>query len=200
MLGVAIERTGLQGSQIGNAYKTILSRITKASKSEGTMDEDISAAEKSLKAVGVQVRSSEGDFRDVNDILGDLAGKWSTLNDVQKNNISYNVAGIRQKNILSSLLTNFQEYQKIADSASKAEGTTETNQAKYAASITGHLNELKAMGQSTWTTVINTDVIKAGTSALKGMLSVVQSLTKAFGGFGTAGIAVTLGSFIKNLG
>lgn len=65
MLGTIIEQTGLGGSQVGNALKTIFTRITKASETSGTLASDISNAEASLRAVGVEVRSSSGEFRDL---------------------------------------------------------------------------------------------------------------------------------------
>jgi len=93
-----------------------------ASKTEGTLDEDISKAETSLRAVGIQVRDSAGDFRDLTDILSDLGKIWGSLNSVQQANISYNVAGIRQTNILKSLLSNWGEYTELVKKADNSEG------------------------------------------------------------------------------
>ena len=45
MLGTIIEQTGNSGSQVGNALKTIFTRITKASATSGELEDNISAAE-----------------------------------------------------------------------------------------------------------------------------------------------------------
>ena len=81
-----------------------MTRITKASAVDGTSEEDISKAEESLKSVGVQVRKSAGEFRDMTDIMRDLGAVWNDLNDVQQSNISYEIAGTRQTNIIKTLL------------------------------------------------------------------------------------------------
>lgn len=93
ILGTTIERSGIAGSQAGNAYKTIFSRITGASETEGTMDEDISKAETSLRSVGIQVRDTEDEFRDLTDIMSDLGSVWDSLSSTEKSNVGYNVAG-----------------------------------------------------------------------------------------------------------
>ncbi|MFA1510090.1 phage tail tape measure protein [Priestia aryabhattai] len=64
------------GAVIGNGLKSIYSRIT-----------TMSAAEGALNSVGISIKNMEGDVRPVNDILGDLSGKWNTLSDSQKQNM-----------------------------------------------------------------------------------------------------------------
>ena len=93
MVGKTIEVTRQAGSTVGNAYKTIFSRITKASAAEGTSEEDISKAEESLRAVNIEVRKSATEFRDVTDILSDLGEVWDELNTVQQSKISFDLAG-----------------------------------------------------------------------------------------------------------
>lgn len=93
MVGLAVEQTGQSGSTIGQAYKTIFSRITRASTTEGTSAEDISKAETALRGIGVEVRESNNEFRDMSDIMADIGEKWDTLTDVQKANVGYEVAG-----------------------------------------------------------------------------------------------------------
>lgn len=70
------------GSIIGNSLKTIYSRLTTMSKSEGT-----------LKAVGVAMRDTSGEVRSATDILDELAGKWNSLTAEQQQNTAVNLAG-----------------------------------------------------------------------------------------------------------
>ncbi len=67
------------GNIIGNSLKTIFSRIT-------TMQPAIDG----LASVGIAVKDAGGEMRDVSDILGDLGGKWSTLNKEQQQNLGKN--------------------------------------------------------------------------------------------------------------
>lgn len=190
LLGTSIEETGLQGSQIANAYRTIFLRTTKASKAFGTLEEDISASEGSLRAVGVAVRDSEGDFREIQDILGDLASVWNDLDEVSQNNIAYNMAGVRQTNILTSLLGRWEEYQRVLTETKNSDGVTDKNQEKYEEKIGANLNELSTAFDEFWYSVLNSDTMNAILGFLTKFLEGITAITEATHGLGTVLIAV----------
>jgi len=95
------ERTREDGSSIGNAMKTIITRISKVGSmpeyAADVSNEDLSQASESLHKVGVEVYNTDGSFRDLDTILSELNSKWDGLTDAQKANISYNVAATRLK-------------------------------------------------------------------------------------------------------
>ena len=190
LLGTSIEETGLQGSQIANAYKTIFLRTTKASKAFGTLEEDISASEGSLRAVGVAVRDSEGDFRDIQDILGDLASIWNDLDEVSQNNIAYNMAGIRQTNILTSLLGRWEEYQRVLTETQNSDGVTDKNQEKYEEQVSANMKELSTAFNEFWYSVMNSDTMNAILNFLTSFLEGITAITEATHGLGTVLLAV----------
>jgi len=187
MLGLVIEKTGQSGSTIGNAYKTIFQRITKASATQGTLEEDISAAEKSLRAVGIEVRDTADEFRDLTDIMSDLGKVWDSLSSVEQSNISYNIAGVRQTNILKSLLGYWEDYESLVEKANDAGGTTLQNQEIYAESLKGKLGELSAVWESIGDNAVSSDFLKGLTDLGIG----ISSLVEKFGLFQTA----SLGAF-----
>lgn len=90
------ERTRDDGSSIGNALKTIIVRLSKVGSMPGyeaeVSNEEISKAAQSLDEIGIEVYKANGEFRQLDTILGELNAKWDTLTDAQKANISYNVA------------------------------------------------------------------------------------------------------------
>lgn len=184
MLGLVIEKTGQSGSTIGNAYKTIMQRITKSSATEGTLEEDISAAEKSLRAVGIEVRDTADEFRDLTDIMSDLGKVWDSLSSVEQSNISYNIAGVRQTNILKSLLVYWEDYESLVEKANGASGTTLQNQEIYVESLTGKLGELSAIWESIGDEAISSDFLKG----LADLGIALSSLVEKFGLFQTAGL------------
>lgn len=199
MLGTIIEQTGLGGSQVGNALKTIFTRITKASETSGTLASDISNAEASLRAVGVEVRSSSGEFRDLDSILGDLSDKWDSISDTEKSNISFEVAGTRQTNIIKSLMKSWDKYeQRVEDATNLTNSPTLANQEKYAESMTGHLEELSAAAESFWATFIDTQSAKSAVDFLTNVINLLQKLTSTFGSLGTIGAGMTLFSLFKH--
>ena len=199
MLGTIIEQTGLGGSQVGNALKTIFTRITKASETSGTLASDISNAEASLRAVGVEVRSSSGEFRDLDSILGDLSDKWDSISDTEKSNISFEVAGTRQTNIIKSLMKSWDKYeQRVEDATNLTNSPTLANQEKYAESMTGHLEELSAAAESFWATFIDTQSAKSAVDFLTNVIGLLEKLTSTFGSLGTIGAGMTLFSLFKH--
>lgn len=200
MVGVAVEKTGQSGSTIGNAYKTIFSRITKASSTEGTLEEEISAAEKSLRSIGVEVRDSEDEFRDLTDIMADLGQVWDSLSSVEKSNVGFQVAGTRQLNVLNSLMGSWEDYSAILGDIDQRSGETLKNQEVYADSLQGHLGDLEATAQSVWSNLVESETVKSGIDLLTGLLNIVDKTTDALGGLGTVGLAGGLFAGIKNAG
>lgn len=189
MVGIAVEKTGQSGSTIGNAYKTILSRITKASEIEGTLADDISNAEEALRNVGVEVRSSNDDFRDMTDIMADIGEVWDGLTDKQKSKVGYEVAGIRQLNVLNSLFGAWDEYAAIMENIDDRTGTAFKNQEEHADSYKGHLQGLEATGKSIWNNILNSSALKTGIDTLNLLLTVIDKITSVLGSFGTIGLA-----------
>ena len=98
LTGKVAERTREDGSSIGNALKTIIVRLSKASSLSGADEVDtntLSDASKALHDVGVEVYNLDGSFRPLMTILGELSAKWDDLSDAQQANISYAVAATR---------------------------------------------------------------------------------------------------------
>lgn len=194
MLGLVIEKTGQSGSTIGNAYKTIFQRITKASATEGTLEEDISAAEKSLRAVGVEVRDTADEFRDLTDIMSDLGKVWDSLSSVEQSNISYNVAGVRQTNILKSLLGYWEDYESLVEKANDASGTTLQNQEIYAESLQGKLGELSSIWENIGDNTISSNFLKGLADIGIGVSSLIEKIGLLKSVIASVGIA----AFVKN--
>ena len=92
--GKLTERTREDGSTIGNALKTIIVRMSAASKLSGADEVDnetLSNASKSLSDVGVAVYNLDGSFRELDVIMTELNAVWDNLTDAQQSNISYQV-------------------------------------------------------------------------------------------------------------
>ena len=94
---------------VGNAMKTLYSRFgnVKAGKFvAGAGDEDaaefeaLNDIEKVLHKIGISMRDTSAEFRNFDDVLADIAAKWATLSDVERNAISTAFAGTRQREVL----------------------------------------------------------------------------------------------------
>ena len=194
MIGLLVEKTGLAGSQLGNSIKTIITRTTKAGEILGIDEGEISAAETSLRSIGVEVRKTDGEFNAFNDTMSELAKQWDSLSDVEKSNISFNLAGTRQINVIQTLLRNWSDYEDLVNKANNSTGVTLENQEKYAASLEGKLGELSAI----WSNISN-DTISS--SFLKGLADAgigVSSLVEKIGLLKSVIASVGIAAFVKN--
>jgi hypothetical protein len=79
--------------EIANAIRTISGRILNVG--EEADPEQFKKVEKAFYEIGVAIRSANdpNTLRPIGDILGDLSAKWTTLTDVQRQNLAMDAAG-----------------------------------------------------------------------------------------------------------
>jgi len=103
-LTTMIDVSQQDASSVGNAFRTILARYgnvkaTAFTSLVGDSDDvndtnkSINDTEKVLGALGIKIRSSFHDMRDFDDVMDELANRWVTLTDVEKNAVSTALAG-----------------------------------------------------------------------------------------------------------
>ena len=193
IIGKVTERTREEGSAIGNSLKTIITRISKASKLSGADEVDnetISKAAKALHDVGVEVYNADGSFRNLRVILQELAAVWGDLTDAQRANISFEVAATRQTNKFKAILTSMTDSMELATEATEALGNAEANQEKYLESMGGLMQGIKTEMETLWINLYNDDVIKSG---LKAVLEFTKGLNDLREEAGATGLALRAG-------
>ena len=201
IIAKAVEKTRLEGSQVGNGLKTILTRLSKVGELSDEVDnETLSKASESLHQIGIEVYNVDGSYRQFDVIMGELAEKWDGLTDAEKSNLSYNIAATRQTNLLSAILSNFSDSMQLAEEATNANGSALENQQKYMESFSGHLQSLETEAKIAWLNILDSETLKDGVDLLTGLVKVVGQLVDTFGLLGTtAGIGGIVASF-KNAG
>lgn len=201
IVGKTAEKTRLEGSQIGNGLKTIMTRLSKVSELSDEVDpETLSDASESLHKIGIEVYNADGSFRKFDVIMGELANKWDTLSDAEKSNISFSIAATRQTNLLSSILSNFSDSMSMAEEATHANGNALENNQKWVDSFGGHLQSLENTAKSAWINILDSDTIKGGADVLNSLLKVVVGLVDTFGLLPTAAGIGGIVAGIKNVG
>ncbi|MGI9358205.1 MAG: phage tail tape measure protein [Paracoccaceae bacterium] len=99
------ERTARGGAVIGNAFKTIFTRLRRSS----TLQE--------LENIGIAVRDVNGATLPAMRILEKLAGKYDHLSDAQKSYIAQNVAGVFQINMLKAAMADLGQANNVTAQA-----------------------------------------------------------------------------------
>lgn len=171
------ERTREDGSSIGNALKTIITRTTKVGKMPQYADEvdnaTLSNASASLHAIGVDVYNPDGSDRGIITVMSELKDKWDDLTNAQQNKIAFDVAATRQTSKFKSMLDAFTDSMSLAEEATTANGNAEANQEKYMESTAGKLQAIKTQMQDFWVNFYNSGTVN-------GVLEFVHSLTEGF--------------------
>lgn len=144
--------------------KTILSRF--GSVKAGTfLDEDLESeytditsyvndVEKVLSKVGIRLRDTNQDFRDAQDVLDDIAEKWETFTDLEKNSVATAAAGTRQRENFISLMSNYDKALALENSALNSNGKAMQKYAVYQDSIAAKQDRINALAQ-TWVQNMN---------------------------------------------
>lgn len=166
------------GNVVGNSIKSIVSRVT-------TLPKAINALEK----VGVSVNKANGEQKDAYDILGELAGKWSSLTKEQQRNTAIQVAGTYQVTRLNAVLQNWQIGINATNSALNASGSAMTENEKYMNSLQARIERMK----TAWATLtiafgnaVISDSIVLITTLLSGMANVITPFVNVLGGIPVA--------------
>lgn len=176
LVSTTAEKTRVSGSQIGNAFKTIFSRISR-SKDGLTTDAEMSDAEAALKSVGVSVRGADGDLRDISDTLDNLNEVWGTLNHSQRSYVAEMAAGVRQKNIFEAAMDSYNKALQLEQDALDSDGTAMKINEKRADSINGKMEKLSAT-----MTQLYSDAMPE--EAIEGMIDFATAVAKVVDNFG----------------
>lgn len=198
-------------STVGTALKTISARIRGAKSDLEALGEDtddlaegFSKYAKELKALtgfDIMVDGSTDTYKDIYDIFGGISKVWDDLSDTQQARVSEILGGVRQLQVVSSILGNWQDAAgAYADAMDSAGVATEAN-ATYMESISGKIGQFKAAFQELSNTLISSDFIGGIVDFGTGLLGVLESLARvieAIGGLNTVlGITVGIIAVIK---
>lgn len=105
------ETTRLSAEVIGNSLKSIIARFQKLKTDPDTLLEDgvnANDVEKALKKANVALRDTEGNFRNIGDVIMELSGKWDTLDTNTQKYIATMAAGVQQSSNFIALVSNNQ--------------------------------------------------------------------------------------------
>ena len=157
---------------------------------EGMVESTAKLRSEILALSGVDIMENANEFKSTYKIMDELAAKWEDLTDIQQASVTELIAGKRQGNIVSSLMTNFDTARDALETSLGSEGSALKEHAKYAESLEFKLNSLKASWQAFAQTFMDSDTLKVGIDALSGLVNILEKLIDNFGLLGTIGLGV----------
>ena len=168
---------------VGTALKTIYARLGDL-QVDGVDEFGVSLGQVSgqLKTMGVEVLDQEGNMRNMSDVITDVANKWDTWTEAQKQAAAVAMAGKRQYNNLIALFDNWDMYTKALKTSSNALGTLDKQQGIFMESTKAASEVFKAQQEDLYDSLLNADDIDGYYKALTKILKVVTNLVDVMGG------------------
>ena len=164
---------------------------------EGMAESTASLRAEMLALSGVDIMLDKNTFKSTYDIMDELSKKWKDLTDIQRATITELLAGKHQGNIMSSLMANFDTAREALNTSLTSSGSAMAEHAKWSESLEARLNKLKAAWQSFAQTFMDSDLLKGGIDALKGLVEVLEWLVDNFGLLGTIGLGTGIAGIFK---
>lgn len=199
MIATMVEATRESATNIGSAMKSIISRMSemKAGLSQDENGEflDASKVETALKSVGVALRDSQGQFRDLDQVIIELGERWSSLDSATKRYLGTIIAGNRQQSRFLALMENYDRFTEIQESAMNAEDASVLQYAKTLDSLESKLNQISNSFQQFYMSILNGPVIGSFLSFLN---QVITGFTK-LGNFSSLFNIVSIVKGVKTL-
>ena len=157
MMAVMIEATRESSQNIGSAMKSIISRYgelkedpSKLVDSEGE-ELSLNKVDTALQSVGISIHNAQGQFREFDDVIMELAEAWDTIDVNTQRYIATVMAGNRQQSRFLALVGSGERLKELATDAADAENASQLQFLKTLDSIGAKSQQLQTSLQSLYT-------------------------------------------------
>ena len=180
---------------VGTAFKTLFARLQDLELGE-TLDDGTTLGKYSqaLDAVGIDIKDTNGELKDMDVILSELGNKWTTLSKDTQVALAQTVAGTRQYTQLVALMDNWDYFQKNLGVIDTSEGTLEQQAQIYAESWEAASKRVSAAAQGIYESLINDDFFISLLDSIEKILTFIDNLIDGLGGL--KGVLLTVSTLL----
>lgn len=149
MLATMISVTREAPENLGSALKSIVSRFGELKSDPSTLVDSegealsLNNVDKALQSVGISLHDVNGQFRDFDDVIMELAEKWNTIDKNAQRYIATVAAGNRQQSRFLALVGNYDLLKESMDIAANSEDEGALQMLKTMDSIETKINQLQ---------------------------------------------------------
>ena len=189
-LSQIIETTRESAETAGTALKTVIARFQELKKDPSEIGEvdgemvDANAIETALRSVGVSLRDTNGQFRELDDVFLELSSKWSSLDKNTQRYIATIAAGSRQQSRFIAMMSDYSRTQELVTEANNSAGASAKQFEKTQDSLASKMERLKNAWHEFTMGIMESDLVKFGVDVLTKFLEIVNKATSAFDGMG----------------
>ena len=177
LLGKSVESSRKSASQLSSGFRTIFSRIKRT---KDLTIEEISDLEGAYKSVGINIRKSETEFKDMPVLLDELVAKLGDLSEANQETaismISEASAGIRQADTFRTMIDVWTEANMLASESSENIGFAIQKNEQFVQSLDGRVNVLKNTFEEYSRSVLDVDTLKSIVDGTTDFVKVLQAL------------------------
>lgn len=153
MLAVMIEATRESPENIGSAMKSIISRYGELKENKTGIDAEgeeysLNKVDKALQSVGISIHDVNGEFRDFDDVIFELASKWDTIDKNTQRYIATIMAGNRQQSRFLALVSSYDRLKELSATAADSEDASQLQFLKTLDSVEAKTQQLQTSIQS----------------------------------------------------
>lgn len=149
MLATMISVTREAPENLGSALKSIVSRFGELKSDPSTLVDSegealsLNNVDKALQSVGISLHDVNGQFRDFDDVIMELAKKWNTIDKNAQRYIATVAAGNRQQSRFLALVGNYDLLKESMDIAANSEDEGALQMLKTMDSLETKINQLQ---------------------------------------------------------
>lgn len=186
-LAQAIETTREPAENLGTAMKTIVARFQELKKNPLEMEEvdgevvDYNKVDTALKTIGVDLKDTNGQFRDLDQVFLDISQRWDSLTQTQQRYIATTAAGSRQQSRFIAMMSNYERTQELMSYANDSAGASSEQFGKTMESMEAKLNKLKNAWELFTMGLASNDMLKGGvdfiTKLITGITNLIDTLS-----------------------
>lgn len=156
----------------------------------------LNKVDKALATIGISLKDASGQFRDLDEVIFELADKWDGLDRNTQRWIANTVAGSRQQSRFLALMSDSERLHELYNAAINSEDASLVQYAKTLDSIDGKMNQLSTSFQQFYMSIMNGETIKG---ILDILIRFVDRLNEV-GPLAATGIVASLLSAVSQVG
>lgn len=168
---------------VGTALKTLFARLSDLKLGE-TLEDGTTLGQYSenLAKIGVNIKDTSGDLKDMDTILNETAAKWDNLSKAQQVALAKGVAGIRQYTQFIALMDNWDFMEQNLATVNSSSGTL-TKQAKtYEESWEAASKRVQASLEAIYESIMDDEFFIDLTNGFAKLIDGVGGFVKSIGG------------------
>ena len=191
-LATVTAETRQSAEVVGTAFKAMFARIQGLKLGETLEDgTNLNKYSEALAAVGVNIKDANGELKNMDIILNEMAEIWSGLNRDQQVALAQTVAGVRQYNQLVSLMNNWDVMEQNLGTVSGSEGALQEQADIYAESWEAAGKRVTAAAENIWDSLLNDEFFIDILNGFEDFLTLIGKVVDSLGGMKGVLLAVS---------